>query len=263
MTAQPVQIPAAIPRAALVTGGGRRLGHAIALALAEAGFAVAIHCRASRTEAERTAAACRAHGVDACVVQADLADEAATAGLVAEAAAVLGPVGVLVNNASLFERDEWDSVTAESWNAHMATNLRAPFVLIQAFAGALPAGSQGLVVNLIDQRVWALTPHFVSYTVSKAALWTLTQTMALALAPRIRVNAIGPGPALPSPRQSQEQFARQEAAVPLRHGTSPAEIAQAVLAILRMPAMTGQMIALDGGQHLNWYPPSGYDALGE
>jgi NAD(P)-dependent dehydrogenase (short-subunit alcohol dehydrogenase family) len=111
--------------------------------------------------------------------------------------------------------------------------------------------------------VWSLTPHFVSYTVSKAGLWTLTQTMALALAPRIRVNAIGPGPALPSPRQSPEQFARQEAGVPLRHGTSPAEIAQAVLAILGLPAMTGQMIALDGGQHLNWFPPSGYDALGE
>jgi NAD(P)-dependent dehydrogenase (short-subunit alcohol dehydrogenase family) len=263
MTAQPVTIPAAIPRAALVTGGGRRLGRAIALALAEAGFAVAIHCNASRTDAEQTAAACRAHGVDACVVQADLADEAATAALVAEATAALGPLGVLVNNASLFERDEWDSVTAESWTAHMATNLRAPFVLIQDFARALPDAAEGLVVNLIDQRVWSLTPHFVSYTVSKAALWTLTQTMALALAPRIRVNAIGPGPALPSPRQSPEQFARQEAGVPLRHGTSPAEIARAVLAILGLPAMTGQMIALDGGQHLNWFPPSGYEPFGE
>jgi NAD(P)-dependent dehydrogenase (short-subunit alcohol dehydrogenase family) len=252
-----------LPHAALVTGGARRIGRAIALALAEQGFAVAVHCQTSIAEAEATASDIRARGVGAVVLQADLAVEAEVAGLIPACVAALGPLGVLVNNASLFERDEWDSVTAESWNAHMATNLRAPFVLIQAFASALPADRQGLVVNLIDQRVWALTPHFVSYTVSKAGLWTLTQTMALALAPRIRVNAIGPGPALPSPRQSPEQFARQEAGVPLRRGTSPAEIAQAVLAILGLPAMTGQMIALDGGQHLNWFPPSGYDVLGE
>jgi NAD(P)-dependent dehydrogenase (short-subunit alcohol dehydrogenase family) len=196
------------------------------------------------------------------VLPADLADEAATAVLIHAATAALGPLGVLVNNASLFERDEWHSVTRDSWDAHMATNLRAPFVLTQAFAASLAASAEGLVVNLVDQRVWSLTPHFVSYTLSKAALWTLTQTMALALAPRIRVNAVGPGPALPSPRQSQAQFARQEASVPLQHGTTPDEVAQAVLAILRLPAMTGQMIALDGGQHLNWFPP-GADPVGE
>jgi NAD(P)-dependent dehydrogenase (short-subunit alcohol dehydrogenase family) len=255
-------IAAAIPRAALVTGAGRRLGRAIALALAEAGFAVAVHCRDSRAEAEDTAAACRAFGVRTVVLQADLADEAATAGLVGAAASALGPVGVLVNNASIFERDEWHSVTRDSWDAHMATNLRAPFLLTQAFAAALPDAAEGLVINLTDQRVWSLTPHFVSYTLSKAALWTLTQTMALALAPRIRVNAVGPGPALPSPRQSRAQFARQEASVPLGHGTTPQEVAAAVLAILRLPAMTGQMIALDGGQHLNWSAP-GADSVGE
>jgi NAD(P)-dependent dehydrogenase (short-subunit alcohol dehydrogenase family) len=157
-----------------------------------------------------------------------------------------------VNNASRFERDEIDSVTRESWDGHLEANLRAPFVLAQGFAAALPAGRCGLIVNLLDERVWNLTPHFVSYTVSKSALWTLTRTLALALAPRIRVNAIGPGPALPSARQSDAQFARQCASLPLRRGTSPEEICQAVRFLLAAGAMTGQMIALDGGQHLGW-----------
>ena len=142
-------------------------------------------------------------------------------------------------------------------------NLRAPFVLMQDFARHLPADRQGLIVNLLDQRVWSLTPHFVSYTISKAALWTLTQTMALALAPRIRVNGIGPGPTLPSPRQTEAQFASQCASVPLKHGSSPQEIGAAVLAMLDLPAMTGQMIALDGGQHLQWSPAGTVPVLEE
>jgi NAD(P)-dependent dehydrogenase (short-subunit alcohol dehydrogenase family) len=159
---------------------------------------------------------------------------------------------VLVNNASTFERDEWHDATRASWDLHLEPNLRAPFVLAQAMARGLPSLSEGVVVNMLDERVWSLTPHFVSYTVSKSALWTLTRTLALALAPRMRVNGIGPGPALPSPRQTPEQFARQCASVPLRRGTSPAEVAAALLAILALPSMTGQMIALDGGQHLQW-----------
>ena len=250
-------IPAAIPRAALVTGGARRLGGAIVSALADAGFDVAIHCRCSGAEAEALATQVRSQGCRATVLAADLGDEAAVQGLLPAAAAALGPIGVLVNNASTFERDEWDDATRESWDAHMEPNLRAPFVLMQAMARTLPEAASGAVVNLLDQRVWSLTPHFVSYTVSKAALWALTQQMALALAPRIRVNAIGPGPALPSPRQTAEQFARQCASVPLRRGTSPAEVADAVLAVLALPAMTGQMIALDGGQHLQWQPGGG------
>ena len=245
-------IPTAIPRVALVTGGARRLGNAIVTALADAGFDVAIHCHNSKAEAEALAVQVRSQGVRATVLAADLGNEAAVQGLLPVAAAALGPVGVLVNNASTFERDEWDDATRSSWDAHMEPNLRAPFVLTQAMAHALPQAASGAVINLIDQRVWSLTPHFVSYTVSKAALWALTQQMALALAPRIRVNAIGPGPALPSPRQTPEQFARQCASVPLQHGTSPAEIGRAVTAILALPAMTGQMIALDGGQHLQW-----------
>jgi len=244
-----------IPRVALVTGGAQRLGRAIALALAEAGFAVAIHFNASGEAAERTAADIRALGVRAAVLRADLADEAAVARLLPDAAAALGPVGVLVNNASTFERDEWDDATRESWEAHLQPNLRAPFVLMQHVARDLPAEAHGAIINLLDQRVWSLTPHFVSYTVSKAGLWALTQSMALALAPRIRVNAIGPGPALPSPRQTEAQFARQCASVPLRAGTSPAEIGQAALALLALRSMTGQMLALDGGQHLQWGPP--------
>jgi NAD(P)-dependent dehydrogenase (short-subunit alcohol dehydrogenase family) len=188
---------------------------------------------------------------------ADLAREAEVEALVAQAAAALGPLGCLVNNASAFERDEALGVTRADWDRHMETNLRAPFVLMQGFARQLPADRHGAVVNLIDQRVWNLTPHFVTYTLSKAGLWTLTRTMALALAPRIRVNAVGPGPTLPSPRQTEAQFRRQMASVPLGHGTSPEEIAAAVRFILAAPAMTGQMIALDGGQHLGWAQPGG------
>jgi NAD(P)-dependent dehydrogenase (short-subunit alcohol dehydrogenase family) len=257
-----VDISGSIPRAALVTGGARRLGQAIALALAGQGFDVAIHYGGSVEAAEDTRRQIEALGRRAVVLQADLMDEAAVEGLVPLAVERLGPVGVLVNNASRFERDEWGDVTRASWDGHMEANLRAPFVLIQAFARALPAGAEGVVINMIDQRVWSLTQHFVSYTVSKAGLWALTQTMALALAPAIRVNAIGPGPALPSPRQSEEQFARQAGSVPLGHGTGPDEVGRAVVAILGLPAMTGQMIALDGGQHLQWAAP-GYVAVPE
>lgn len=253
-TAIPTAIPPGIPRAALVTGAARRLGRAMALALADAGFAVAVHSNASREAAEATCAEIRRLGREAVLLHADLGREAEVEGLLPAAQAALGPIGVLVNNASTFERDEWHDVTRESWDRHLEPNLRAPFVLTQAFARRLPDAARGVVVNLLDQRVWSLTPHFVSYTVSKAALWALTQTMALALAPRIRVNAIGPGPALPSSRQTEEQYARHAASVPLGHGTGPAEVARALLTILSLPAMTGQMIALDGGQHLQWAP---------
>ncbi len=257
MTDLTASIAAAIPRAALVTGGAHRLGRAITLALADAGFAVAVHCHGSVAAAEETAAAVRARGRRAAVLPADLTDEAAANALLPAAAAALGPIGVLVNNASSFARDEWHDATRASWDHHIEPNLRAPFVLMQAFAHALPESAEGVVINMLDQRVWSLTPHFVSYTVSKAGLWALTQSMALALAPRIRVNAIGPGPALPSPRQTPAQFARQCAQVPLRHGSGPAEVARAALAILALPSLTGQMLALDGGQHLQWSPALG------
>jgi NAD(P)-dependent dehydrogenase (short-subunit alcohol dehydrogenase family) len=172
-------IPTAIPRAALVTGGAKRLGRAICLGLAGAGFDVALHYGASAAEAEGTAEAIQALGRRAVVLRADLAREAEVAALLPAAAAALGrPIGVLVNNASAFERDEWDDATRESWDSHLEPNLRAPFVLTQAFARALPAGAEGAVVNMLDQRVWSPTPHFLSYTLSKAGLWSLTQQFA-------------------------------------------------------------------------------------
>lgn len=244
--------PPLVPKAALVTGGGRRIGRALALGLAADGYAVAVHCHRSRAAAEEVVETIRGNGGVAAAFEADLADEAAVQGLLPRAEKALGPIGVLVNNAGVFGDDTVETVTRESWDQHIAVNLRAPFVLIQALAAHLPADAGGVVVNMLDERVWSPTPFFVSYTLSKSGLWTLTQTMALALAPRIRVNGIGPGPTLPSPRQTPEQFARQRAMMPLRRGTGPNEIAVALRFILAAPAMTGQMIALDGGQHLGW-----------
>jgi len=241
-----------VPKAALVTGGARRIGQALALALAGDGFAVAVHHRNSHAAAEDLVALIRNKGGAAVALAADLGDEAAVGTLLSRAEQALGPIGCLVNNAGVFVNDTVETATRASWELHLAVNLRAPFLLIQDFATRLPKSASGVVVNLLDQRVWSLTPYFVSYTLSKAGLWTLTQTMALALAPRIRVNGIGPGPALPSPRQSAEEFAKQCATMPLRRGTSPQEIATALRFILSAPAVTGQMIALDGGQHLGW-----------
>jgi len=240
------------PRAALVTGAARRIGRAIALALAEDGWAVAVHYSASRDDAEALVKTIIGRGGRAIPLATDLENEKEVARLVDRAAIALGPLGLLVNNASTFERDEALTATRESWDRHMEANLRAPFVLSQSLARQLPAGKQGCIVNLLDQRVWNLTPHFTSYTLSKAGLWTLTQTLALALAPNIRVNGIGPGPTLPSPRQSDAQFHQQESVLPLGRGSSPEEIAAAVRFILAAPALTAQMIALDGGQHLGW-----------
>jgi NAD(P)-dependent dehydrogenase (short-subunit alcohol dehydrogenase family) len=244
-----------IPRTALITGGGRRIGRALALALAEDGFAVAVHYHRSRDPAETVVAAIRAAGGMAVALGADLADENAARDLLPQTEQAFGPVGCLVNNAAVFGDDTVTTVARDSWDRHLAVNLRAPFVLIQEMAARLPADASGVVVNMLDERVWSLTPYFMSYTLSKSGLWTLTRTLALALAPRIRVNAIGPGPTLPSPRQSPQQFRRQYQQMPLGRGTSPQEIAAALRFILAAPAMTGQMIALDGGQHLGWAQP--------
>lgn len=252
----PVAHPENYPRAALVTGAARRIGRALALELARSGWAVAIHYHGSASEAEALVAEIAEAGGRAAALQADLARETEVQGLVPAATEALGPLGCLVNNASAFTLDKVETATRESWDAHIETNLRAPLVLSQAFAKALPAETGGVIVNLLDQRVWNLTPYFLSYTVSKAGLWTLTRTLAMALAPRIRVNAIGPGPTLPSPRQSDAQFVRQCARMPLGRGTSPEEIALALRFILAARSMTGQMIALDGGQHLGWAQPA-------
>lgn len=244
------------PRTALVTGAAQRIGRAIAVALTRQGYAVAIHYHRSADAANRLVAEIEADGGRAVAVDCDLAVEDEVARLIGRVTAMLGPLGVLVNNASVFERDEALDTTRAGWDAHMMVNLRAPFVLTQDFARQLPAGRHGNVINLLDERVLNLTPHFVSYTVSKAGLWALTQTLALALAPRIRVNGIGPGPVMPSPQQTQAQFEKQYRTLPLQRPSSPEEIAAAVMFILAAPSLTGDIICLDGGQHLGWSQPS-------
>ena len=247
--------------AVLVTGAARRVGRAIALDFARRGWAVGVHFRNSEAEAHEVVAKIRAAGGRAAPLRADLAREADVQELVPAAAAALGPLCCLVNNASTFERDGALDATRASWDLHLESNLRAPFVLTQHLARQLEHGTEGNVVNIIDQRVWNLTPHFLSYTLSKAALWTLTRTLAPALAPTTRINAIGPGPVLPSIHQTDASFARQCATLPLRRGTTPEEICRAIHFILAAPAMTGQMIALDGGQHLGWLFPAQDDEL--
>lgn len=240
------------PPCALVTGAGKRVGRALALGLAAEGYDIAIHYRGAEAEARSLADEVGRLGRRSVLLPADLSREAQVEGLIDKAAEAIGPVGVLINNASTFELDSIEDATRESWDRHIEPNLRAPFLLTQQFAAALPEGRCGAVINLLDQRVWNLTPYFVSYTVSKTALWTLTRTLALALAPRIRVNAIGPGPTLPSLRQTDAQFAAQVATLPLQCGPSLDEVTATARFLLTTPSLTGQMIALDGGQHLGW-----------
>ena len=243
--------------AALVTGAARRIGRALALDLAAQGFAVAVHYRHSHDEAQAVVAAIEAQGRRAVALAADLADEAQAAQLLGAAAAALGPVTLLVNNAAIFGYDRPETADAASWQRHMAINLRAPLVLTQALLAGLPAGAAADVVNLIDERVLNLSPHYTSYTVSKAGLWALTRHLALALAPRVRVNAIAPGPVLPHAAMSEEDFAALCRATPLGRGPGVDEICRALRLILQAPSMTGQLITLDGGRHLGRPAPEG------
>jgi len=244
-------------RAALVTGAARRIGRALALDLAAQGFDVAVHYRQSREEAQAVVAAIEAQGRRAVALAADLADEAQTARLLGVAAGALGPITLLVNNAAIFGYDRPETADAASWQRHMAINLRAPLVLTQALLAGLPADGTADVVNLIDERVLNLSPHYTSYTVAKAGLWALTRHLALALAPRVRVNAIAPGPVLPHAAMSEEEFAALCRATPLGRGPGVEEICRALRLILEAPSMTGQMITLDGGRHLGRQAPQG------
>jgi NAD(P)-dependent dehydrogenase (short-subunit alcohol dehydrogenase family) len=241
--------------AALVTGAGRRIGRVLALEAARAGYHVAVHHRASVDEAEETAQAVRALGRRAVLVRADLADEDAVRGLIGQAAAELAPVTLLVNSASAFEDDRVGGLSRDRWDLHLETNLRAPIVLAEAFAAALPEDRQGLVVNIVDQRVLRPNPQFFSYSLAKAGLWWATQTLAQALAPRVRVNAIGPGPTLPSTHQAPGEFEAEAAGVLLQRRATPDEVAAALRYLIDAPSVTGQMIAVDGGQHLGWRTP--------
>jgi NAD(P)-dependent dehydrogenase (short-subunit alcohol dehydrogenase family) len=234
---------------ALVTGGARRIGRAIVMQLAEAGFAIALHYGQSRDEAEEAVAAIVAAGGRAHAVPTDLMWLDAGA-LIGAAGQALGPVTLLVNNASLFQRDDVATLDAASFERNLQVNMKAPVLLAQAFAAALPAGEHGAIVNLIDQRVLHPGADFLSYTIAKSALWTATQMLAQALAPRIRVNAIGPGPVLPNTHEGADGFAGEVARVPLKQPVAPEDIAEAVLYLARARSVTGQMLAVDAGQHL-------------
>lgn len=248
--------------AALITGGARRLGRAMALALGKRGYDIALHYVGSGDDAEETAKEIRALGTNAVTLQADLLVEAQSAALVQQASGALGkPMNVLINNASIFEYDNLETATRESWDRHIESNLRAPFVLTQAFAQQAPPvftdengepQASAVVVNMIDQRVRKLTPEFMSYTIAKMGLWAFTQTAARALAPQIRVNAIGPGPTLQGAKQSKEHFDTQRAATVLGRGASTSDITAALNYIIDAPALTGQLLCIDGGQHLAW-----------
>lgn len=248
--------------AALITGAGRRLGRAMALYLAGRGHDIAVHYATSEGEAANLVAEITAMGRQAVAIQADLLDDAQTETLIPRACAALGaPLTVLVNNASIFEYDTIHTATRSSWDRHIGSNLRAPFILTQAFAAqALPAATdtagepvaQSLIINMLDQRVRKLTPEFMTYTLAKMGLWALTQTTAQALAPAIRVNAIGPGPTMQGARQTADHFATQRANTVLQRGANPADITAALGYFLDAPSVTGQLLCVDGGQHLGW-----------
>jgi NAD(P)-dependent dehydrogenase (short-subunit alcohol dehydrogenase family) len=239
------------PRAALVTGAGRRIGATIALALAKAGYAVVLHANNSRDDAERLAKAITGAGGRASVVLADLAEQGAVRGLI-PAAAAFGQLTLLVNNAGEFEPDDIETLSPARFQRAVSINLAAPLFLSQAFAAQASAGADASIVNILDQRVLKQTPRFFSYTLSKSALHTATMTLAQALAPKIRVNAVAPGPTLPSPRQTDVQFAAQAESLPLQHGPRSDDIAAAVLYLAQARSVTGVTIPVDGGQHLSW-----------
>ena len=235
-----------------MTGAAKRLGRAIALDLARHGWNVAIHYNTSEREARVTCEDVQTAGVKAALVRADLARESDTANLIEDAARELGPLTALINSASVFENDHWHSADRASWDRHMEVNLRAPLVLAQHFTKELPRDACGCVINVLDQRLFRPTPDFLSYGVSRAGLHWLTATLAQALAPRIRVNAVAPGPTLKAAWQSSAQFERERSTTILGHGSKPQDICDAVRYLLDAQAVTGQTLAVDGGQHLIW-----------
>jgi len=240
------------PGAALITGAADRIGAAIARRLAAAGWAVVIHYRSSADKAEALAGDIRAAGGKAAIVGADLADRRQRAGLIADAAKAFGPLTLLVNNASSFAPDAATDLDEALWDSHFSVHAEAPAFLARDFATQLPDGDKGNIVNIVDERVLDLSPAYFSYTLSKSVLWTMTRTLAQSLAPRIRVNAIGPGPAVPPPHVSAEAHAKRNAELPLGEAADAEGLAEGVMAILGLPTMTGQMIALDGGEHIEW-----------
>jgi NAD(P)-dependent dehydrogenase (short-subunit alcohol dehydrogenase family) len=240
----------------LVTGAARRIGLAIAARLALSGQPVVLHAsHRSIEEAELAAQAIRAKGGRAAVAAADLADARETQELMAFAARQFGPIALLVNNASLFELDCAEDFTVEGLERQFAVDLRAPLLLARDLAAQLPAECEGAIVNILDQRVFRLTPRYFTYTLAKSALWTATRTMAQAFAPRIRVNAVGPGPVFPNAVHGQKGFETEARGVPLKHAADVAGVVDAVVYLADARSVTGQMIAVDAGQHLAWETP--------
>ncbi|KKB86724.1 short-chain dehydrogenase [Devosia limi DSM 17137] len=250
------QSQTSIDPVALVTGAGDRIGAAIARRLAGAGYRVIVHYRSDAEGARAVQAAIEAAGGQAAILRADLANRDERASLIEDAATRLGPLTVLINNASLFDPDSAIDVTEALWDQHFAIHAEAPVFLARDFAAQLPEGACGNIINMIDERVLHPSPAYFSYTLSKAVLWTATRTLAQSLAPAIRVNAVGPGPVLPHSRQSQAEFDQSVAALPLQRHAGPDAIADGVLMLLNTPSMTGQMLALDGGEHLEYLPKS-------
>ncbi|MBX7145860.1 MAG: SDR family oxidoreductase [Alphaproteobacteria bacterium] len=241
-----------LKKIALVTGAGKRIGRSIALDLAKQNWSLIIHYHNSAEEAEEVAHTIITNGGQAYPIKANLFHENEVKTLIPKAIKFFGSITCLINNASIFEFDSIHTANTESWHKHMEINLHAPFILSQDFA---KQEINGNIINILDQRVLKLTPYFVSYTVSKMGLWTLTRTLALALAPKIRVNAIGPGPTLQSIHQTEQEFLEQCYSMPLHHGATLDDINNTIQFILNTPALTGQIIALDGGEHLGWIVP--------
>jgi NAD(P)-dependent dehydrogenase (short-subunit alcohol dehydrogenase family) len=254
---------------ALITGAATRIGKEMALGLAAQGINIVVHYMSSQEDAERVVEAAKTYGVRAVSLKANLLNDSEVSELIPRATLLIeAPLTILVNNASIFEYDNIETVSLESWDRHIGSNLKAPLFLINEFAKLVPDSTtdingenipQGNIVNIVDQRVLKKTPEFLTYSLAKMGLWSLTQTAAQALAPKVRVNAIGPGPTLKGHRQTEDHFRKQRQNTILQRGSAANEISDALIFILNSPSMTGQLICIDGGQHLAWQTP---DILG-
>lgn len=237
---------------ALITGAADRIGAGMARGLAKAGFKVIVHYNRSQSKAEDLVAEIASNGGEAACMGADLTDTDARGSLVGRAGEPFGPLTVLINNASVFHADTADAIDEDHWHIHFTLHAEVPTRLAADFARQLPDDASGSVINMIDERVLRPDSEFFSYYLSKSVLWTATRNMALTFAPRIRVNAIGPGPTLQDVHQTEAEFEASQRALPLQQGADLEDFARAALFLIETPSVTGQMLALDGGAHLNW-----------
>ena len=243
------------PGVAIVTGGSKRIGKSIVKKLSFLGWKVIIHYNSNKNDALSLQKEIQKKGGAASIIKANLNSSKATEELISKSEKKFGKLTLLVNNASIFENDSVHSLTIDTWDIHNNVNTKAPLLLSQSFAKLLPKKEPGVIINIIDQRVFSPRPDFISYSSSKNSLFWLTKVLAQALSPKIRVCAIGPGPTLKGARQTDNDFKNQSQSVPLGNGSSPEEISQAIEFILNASSFTGQMITLDGGEHLDWIKP--------